>query len=62
LASIALRGGSRENTGIHLERNRLGLVSATEYTSRGDWLQSAVQYGNFGASSYAAEFGYRKTS
>jgi len=37
------------------ERDRFGLSSSTEYLSRGDWLQSAVQYGIFGNSSYAAE-------
>src|SRR5207247_7388953 len=41
------------------ERNRFGLNSATEYLSRGDWLQSAVQYGIYGNFSYAAEVNYR---
>ena len=27
------------------ERNRLGLVSSTEYRSNGDWEQTAAQYG-----------------
>lgn len=40
------------------ERDRFGLSSSTDYQSRGDWLQSAVQYGIFGNSSYAAEVTY----
>jgi Tfp pilus assembly protein PilF len=30
------------------ERNRLGLISSTEYSSHGDWEQSGAQYGTFG--------------
>jgi outer membrane receptor protein involved in Fe transport/Flp pilus assembly protein TadD len=41
------------------EHNRLGLVSSTEYRSNGDWLQTAVQHGNYGGSSYALEGVYR---
>jgi Tfp pilus assembly protein PilF len=41
------------------ERDRFGLSSATEYLSRGDWIQSAVQYGIQGNFSYAAEVYYR---
>ena len=37
------------------ERDRFGLASSTEYLSRGDWLQNAVQYGIFGNTSYGAE-------
>jgi len=40
------------------ERDRFGLASSTEYLSRGDWLQNAVQYGMFGNSSYAADVTY----
>ena len=41
------------------ERDRVGLSSATEYRSSGDWYQTAVQHGNFGNFSYAAEVAYR---
>lgn len=40
------------------ERDRLGLISRTEYLSHGEWLQTAVQYGTFDNSSYAAELFY----
>ena len=38
---------------------RAGFASATEYLSRGDWTESAVQYGNFGTFSYALEAFHR---
>ena len=41
------------------DRNRIGFSSATEYLSRGDWLQTAVQHGNYENFSYAAEVAYR---
>ncbi|MCI0747684.1 MAG: TonB-dependent receptor [Verrucomicrobia subdivision 3 bacterium] len=41
------------------ERNRLGLVSATEYLSNGDWLQAAAQYGRLEKWNYAVEEFYR---
>jgi len=41
------------------ERDRFGLNSSTEYLSRGDWIQSAAQYGIHGNFSYAAEVYYR---
>src|SRR5205085_1998854 len=41
------------------ERDRLGLVSSTEYFSNGDWLQNAAQYGLYRNSSYAIEEAYR---
>ena len=41
------------------ERDGLGLVSKTDYLSRGDWLQSAAQYGRFARMSYAIETSYR---
>ncbi len=41
------------------ERDRFGLNSSTEYFSRGDWIQSAAQYGIHGNFSYAAEVYYR---
>src|SRR6185295_7137961 len=40
------------------ERDRLGFSSSTEYLSHGEWFQSAVQYGTFNNSSYAAEVFY----
>ena len=41
------------------ERDGLGLSSATEYYSHGDWRQSAAEYGTFGNSSFALEQFYR---
>jgi tetratricopeptide (TPR) repeat protein len=40
------------------EGDRLGLVSTTEYLSRGDWLQSGVQYGTYRDVGYAVEATY----
>jgi tetratricopeptide (TPR) repeat protein len=41
------------------EQNGPGFATANEYSSRGDWTQSAVQHGTFGNSSYAVEDTYR---
>jgi outer membrane receptor protein involved in Fe transport len=41
------------------ERDRVGLVSLTEYGSNGDWLQSAAHYGVLGNFAYAVEEDYR---
>ncbi|MCX6896129.1 MAG: FecR domain-containing protein [Verrucomicrobia bacterium] len=40
------------------EHNRLGLISDTEYLSRGAWTESAAQYGVFDNFSYAFESYY----
>ncbi len=40
------------------QQNGMGFISATEYFSRGDWLQSAVQYGQFSHADYALEASY----
>ena len=40
------------------ERDRFGFSSSTEYLSRGDWTQTAAQYGIMENSSYAAEVSY----
>jgi tetratricopeptide (TPR) repeat protein len=40
------------------ERNRLGVVSDTEYLSRGAWTESGAQYGTFGDFSYDFEASY----
>src|SRR5207253_2047200 len=37
----------------------LGMFSRTEYSTRGNWLQSASQYGVFGNSSYSLDAFYR---
>lgn len=37
------------------EQDRWGIVSQTEYLSRGDWHQVGVQHGTFGRSAYALE-------
>ena len=50
------------------ERDGVGLSSSTEYSSHGNWRQSAAQYGTFGNSSFAVEefydteHGYRPNS
>jgi tetratricopeptide (TPR) repeat protein len=41
------------------ERNGLGIVSSTEYYSRGDWVQSGAQYGTLGSFAYAVDAYYR---
>jgi tetratricopeptide (TPR) repeat protein len=41
------------------ERDRFGVVSSTEYLSRGAWTESGAQYGTFGNFSYDAEASYR---
>jgi tetratricopeptide (TPR) repeat protein len=41
------------------ERNRLGVVSTTEYLSRGAWTESGAQFGTFGNTSYSLEAFYR---
>lgn len=50
---------SQQEYGRLLERNRLGLTSLTEYSSRGDWLQAAAQHGQWDKSAYAFEENYR---
>ncbi len=41
------------------ERDRFGVVSSTEYLSRGDWTQSGGQYGTYENFSYDLEAFYR---
>ena len=41
------------------ERDHLGLVSSTEYLSRGAWTESGAQFGTFGNFSYSLEAFYR---
>jgi Tfp pilus assembly protein PilF len=41
------------------EHNRLGVVSSTEYLSRGAWYENGAQFGIFGNTSYALEAVYR---
>jgi len=41
------------------ERDRLGVVSSTEYLSRGAWTESGAQFGNYENFSYAVEGFYR---
>jgi hypothetical protein len=40
------------------ERNRLGLSSSTDYSSQGNWLQTASQYGVWDRASYAVDVAY----
>jgi len=41
------------------ERDRLGIVSETEYLSRGAWAESAAQYGTMGNFGYSLDAYYR---
>jgi tetratricopeptide (TPR) repeat protein len=41
------------------EKDRLGFASSTEYLSRGAWLETASQYGNYGSSAYSVDMLYR---
>ena len=41
------------------ERNGLGVISSTEYLSRGAWTEAGAQYGTFGNSSYSIDAFYR---
>lgn len=50
---------SQEEYSSLFERDRLGLVSSTEYFSNGDWVQSAAQYGLSGNLSYLLDANYR---
>ncbi|HKX62468.1 MAG TPA: tetratricopeptide repeat protein, partial [Verrucomicrobiae bacterium] len=44
------------------ERDGVGLVSLTEYSSNGDWIQSAAQYGILGSLAYTVEEDYRTSN
>jgi Tfp pilus assembly protein PilF len=44
------------------ERNGVGLVSLTEYSSNGDWIQSAAHYGLLGDLAYTVEEDYRTSN
>ncbi|MEW6161100.1 MAG: TonB-dependent receptor, partial [Verrucomicrobiota bacterium] len=50
---------SQQEYGKLFERDRLGFASSTEYSSRGDWFQTASQFGLFGNTSYAVDAVYR---
>ena len=50
---------SRQQSFHQFEQNRLGLISSTEYLSRGAWSQSALQYGIFNDFSYGLDVGYQ---
>jgi outer membrane receptor protein involved in Fe transport/Flp pilus assembly protein TadD len=50
---------SQEEYSRLFERNRLGVVAATDYRSNGDWLQSLSQYGRWDGSQYALDETYR---
>jgi Flp pilus assembly protein TadD len=50
---------SRSDYSNLFERNRLGVVSYTEYLSRGAWTESGAQYGVYGDFNYAIEGFYR---
>jgi Tfp pilus assembly protein PilF len=50
---------SQQEYGRLFERDRPGLVSTTEYLSRGDWTQSGAQFGRFGNLAYALDEFYQ---
>ena len=50
---------SQQEYSRFFERDGIGLITETEYLSRGDWTQSAAQYGRFAHMSYAIEGSYR---
>jgi tetratricopeptide (TPR) repeat protein len=50
---------SEQEYGRLFERNRVGLVSSTEYQSRGDWAEAAAQYGIYNNLAYSADVFYR---
>jgi len=60
-----VNGGNLSQTISQQEYSKLfasdgvGIFSSTEYSSRGDWLQSGSQYGVFGNNSYALDAFYR---
>ena len=41
------------------QRDRLGVISDTEYLSRGAWIEQGAQFGTFGNSSYSLDAFYR---
>lgn len=50
---------SQQEYSRFFERDGFGLSTSTAYQSRGDWQQSAAQYGRFANMSYALEGSYR---
>src|SRR5204863_4918456 len=58
-AGVLSQNVSQQEYSRLFERNRLGLVSLTEYQSSGDWLEAASQYGIYNNFAYAADVVYR---
>lgn len=58
-AGIVSQAVSDQEYSRFFERDGFGLVSQTDYLSRGDWLQTAAHYGRFAQMSYALETSYR---
>ncbi len=50
---------SQEEYSRLFDRNRAGFRSSTDYSSQGDWIQNASQYGQFGSLSYSLDAQYR---
>lgn len=50
---------SQQEYSRSLESDGFGLVSSTEYLSRGAWTESGAQYGTFGGTAYSLEAWYR---
>jgi tetratricopeptide (TPR) repeat protein len=50
---------SQEEYGALFQRDGFGVVSSTEYLSRGAWTQSGAQYGTFGNFGYSFDAYYR---
>jgi tetratricopeptide (TPR) repeat protein len=53
---------SQQEYSRFFERDRIGVVSGTEYRSSGDWLQVGAQYGIIGNSSYSLEAVYQSAN
>lgn len=58
-AGVVSQAVSDQEYSRFFERDGFGLVSQTDYLSRGDWLQTAAHYGRFAQMSYAVETSYR---
>jgi len=58
-AGTLSRNVSQQDYARLFERDRLGFSSATEYLSRGAWMESASLFGNSGKVGYALDGSYR---
>jgi Tfp pilus assembly protein PilF len=60
VGSVALsQNVSQQEYSRLFEGNHIGMYNSTEYSSRGDWVQNASQYGNAGNTGFAFDEYYR---